>query len=73
MQVLGPPPHAVWELNTRIAPALQVVRQVKKGVAADVPPLGRIILQTGTQDSSKFQEAVAEALAFQLQACSAHL
>ena len=51
-----------------IVPLVQVVRQVKKGVAADVPPLGRILLQTGTQDSAKFQEAVAEALAYQLQA-----
>ena len=31
-----------------------------------LPAIGRILLQTGTENSGKFQEAVAEALAHEL-------
>ena len=48
--------------------SLQVVRHVSHGSAADGPALGRILLQTAVEDTGKFQEAVAEALASQLQA-----
>lgn len=35
----------------------------------ELPSLGRILLQTGTQGSGKFQAAVARALAAELHAC----
>ena len=64
--------HALQELvachKPPIACETQVVRQVNQGTAADGPPLGRILLQTGQENTGKFQEAVAEALASQLQA-----
>ncbi len=48
---------------------LQVVRHVSHGISAEGPALGRILLQTpGVENTGKFQEAVAEALASQLQA-----
>jgi hypothetical protein len=46
-----------------------VVRHVSHGISAEGPALGRILLQTpGVENTGKFQEAVAEALASQLQA-----